>query len=290
MTAAANNIALFTGADSGFLPLLDDLLSSLSSPGSQSGRVPGEFYVLDLGLQGDEVAQIKSRHPWVKLVSIPYQEHPQMIQAFLYKTMLNQFVPDKEIYVWVDADIWFQDPGVLEDLVQMVPSHEIAIVEESHPSYGHQQIIDKWLSDTYGAMFKPEVAEALAKLPPLNAGLFAIKGSSNLLTRWQGLLLGLLKKMPTGMVSDQGMLNYLIRGESVPAHILPATNNWMVHRSQPIWDTDLEALCPPDDIGQPIRALHLTADAKDKICDAMRDGEVVQTTFRYADVRRNLGG
>jgi len=282
VTGPSDNAAFFTGADSGFLSLLDDLLSSLG------GKVPGDFYVLDFGLDEAEVLTIKHRHPWAKTVSLPYEEHPQILHSFMYKSMLPQFVGGYDVYAWVDADIWFQDPSALEDLITLAPETEINLIAEAHPAYGAFEPVSAWLRDTYGAMFLPELAAEMAQKIPLNAGLFAAKGNSSLWSRWQAILIELLKDRAPGAVSDQGVLNYLIYKEGLAAGVLPAINNWMAHLAPPKWDTDLETLCPPGDNDQPIRALHLTADAKDMAYPVMCDGQTVETGFRYTDVRRNL--
>ena len=288
MTGSNDKIALFTGADSDFLSLLDDLLSSLD--GKAGGQVPGDFYVLDFGLTLDEVHGLKARHPWIKTVSIPYKEHERLLQANLYKTMLPQFVPGCDIYGWIDADIWFQDASALDDLINIAPDRELNIIAETHAAYSTHEAVTKWLNDTYGAMFVPEVAGEMADQTPLNAGMFAARGTSPLWTRWQAMMLERIEHLGPDLVTDQCVLNYLIYKEGIPTARLPAANNWMVHLAQPVWDADTQTLYAPGNLDEPLRAIHLTADAKTGTFPVRRDDEVVETGFRYSDVRQNLMG
>ncbi|MBN4046516.1 hypothetical protein JYU02_00795 [bacterium AH-315-P15] len=273
-------VAIITGADSNYYSLLDDLLSSLR------GQSYGDLFVLDMGLDEDQLDALSYRHDTAEFVSIPYKDNPQLVQSNLYKTKLPELVSGYDVYVWVDADIWFQDVSALADLIALSPEDMISLVPEVHPSYDFHENYVAWREATYGAMFKPKVSDALLKTTTLNAGLFAMRPSSPLWQAWGHLLAKLVGPGPRTTISDQGVLNYLLHMREVQYKALPAVNNWMTHLALPVWEPAKQALCTPDEARTVIRAIHLAANSKDKVFDFELGATRLRSSFRYSDVER----
>ncbi len=277
-------VAIITGADSNYFSLLDDLLCSL---GPQSY---GDLFVLDMGLDEDQLDTLSFRCDTAEFISLPYKENPRLVHSNFYKTRLPELIPGYDIYVWVDADIWFQDASVIADLVALGPEDAIAVVPETHPSYDHHPTSVAWREGTYGGMFKPDVAQKLLDAVTINAGLFAMRATSPIWQSWGAVLGKLLEAGPRGYISDQGVLNFLIHMHEVQYKALPAVSNWMAHLALPKWSAADQALCTPDKAGVVIRAIHLTSTAKDMAIPIRPERGSGTTTLRYSDIQRTFKG
>ena len=54
---------------------------------------------------------------------------------FLSKPFIPDMFPGYEGYVWIDADVWFQDENAIQDYIEAARMTGASFAFESHPSY-----------------------------------------------------------------------------------------------------------------------------------------------------------
>lgn len=277
-----HSVAIVTAADDAYFPLLSDLLASIKD------QKYGDIFVLDLGLEEKQIATLERAYPGIAVTSISDDREKLAFKAKMYKCLLPDILPGYQTYIWIDADIWFQDVTAIADFVSRDERQEISIVPQDHPSYLHHEKALLWRRSRYRAMFGPELAEIMIQKPVLNSGFWAIDSDSDLWDRWRRVLADKISTCPPKRVSDQAALNYLVWIEGVTYKPLSPLNNWMSHLAVPKWHPRRQYLGTPDEKKEVIRAIHLTSVMKDFELSVRLPRGRRRLRLRYADVERVL--
>ena len=114
------NPLIVSASDDEYLDLLDGMLASIG------GRLADfDLGIIDLGLSDAGKDRIRARKTDVHFARAEWRRtFPGIDKASEYKKVFvsKPFIPDifpgYENYVWVDADIWFQDAGAIDDYVE----------------------------------------------------------------------------------------------------------------------------------------------------------------------------
>ena len=283
--------ALFTGADSNYFGSLIELIESTASFFPKAG-IP--LHVLDLGLKSDERRQLTGNYPFVvvkgdtaeKLAASDLPSQPNFARL-----LLRELAPGYDVYLWIDSDIWFQQPDSLRHFLQAAWSDQLAMVPELDRAYA-----DNFLPDTINTRqwaelhcvtgFGPLRAEKICDRPLLNSGLLAIRADCPL---WETWLRYMREGSAHGLTSDQAALNLAIYESHFIPYFLPATYNWMCNRALPYFDGGTLSVRHPLTPHEPLIALHVAGMARKYQCEISRPGGRKMTaTLGYRDVQRVL--
>lgn len=259
-----NKIALVSGCDANYFPMLLEWLHSVRSF-EQSKEM--DICILDAGLTK---AQRERLAPHV--ASIVNPEWPDGLpmnkvkgKEYLKGCICRPFIPDMfpnyDTYLWMDADTWVQDWRAIDLYLEGANRGKLAITTQTDRCY-KRQIRVKWLGNlplkirgfyysNARKAFNAKTAKKLLSFLVLNAGAFALPGDAPHWKRWQTLAVQAAKKgkVFTAEQLTLGMITYL---EDYPVEILPAWTQWLCE-FKPLWNTKnqtfVESFLPHETIG-----------------------------------------
>jgi hypothetical protein len=265
-------VTIVSAANASYFDLLRGLVLSLKHQ-PPSRNLP--ISVLDLGLtsdQRDRLARVD-----VTLVTpgwdidFPKRDRvPDHYRAMTARPYLPRHFPGFDIYLWIDADAWVQDPGVLDYFIRAAWRGKLAIVPEIDRGYwtihkrpkpwGQNQKAFAWA-------FGLQAGYRLGRNAILNVGAFALRGDAPHWRLWaEAHFQALNRRRLLGPIdfhninfflSEQTALNYVVYAQGAPATFLPAYCNWFCGKGTPMWDPDLGRLVEPHEPHRPLGIVHL---------------------------------
>jgi len=279
-----------SAADSGYFHLLKGLVLSLRAQPS-SAKLP--ITVLDVGLAEDEAAwlvgqgveRIAVERIAERLPPLPERGDgkPQLSLAQRLRPHIPDLVPGRDVYLWMDADLWLQREGVLPYYLRAAERGRIAIVPEMHVAYPSMFSAGQYggMFKTYEKLFDRETARALAQNPTINSGCFALAAKAPHWRLWAETLEALLRR-DSFYYAEQFALNHVlyVRKKEAPSTFLPAAFNWICHQAMPVVDGKTGLLLEPTPPHGPLGIVHLTVGAK--------SGEKELRSTAGGSVRRSL--
>jgi hypothetical protein len=269
-------VAIVTAGDSGYFPLLEDLLASL-----EAARLPAQFVLcaFDLGLTSEQRAQLLARG--CRLVQAGWSldfpgrsAAPAWFGAMVNRPFLPDHFPGFDVYLWIDSDAWVQEPGCLIELVSAASLDEgIALVIEQigrgtsvripQPDGGVRVLhfseanIRKNLEACYRECFGPEKAH-YANEAVTNSGVFALRRESPVWQTWREYLAFGLRKGAKHKLVEQQALNLAFLEGHIAVRDMPARFNWNVTTCHPMLDWAAGKLVEPTGEHLPLGIVHLT--------------------------------
>ncbi len=287
---------IVTASDTAFFPLLRGMIQSiLDHPQS----APIDISVLDIGLDDDSLAWLRPR---VANIVVPgwdldyanQKSQDRRLLAIAARPFLPKHFPGYDIHVWIDADTWIQDWSAVELYVAAAASGALGIAAEVDRAFvtpipmvkrsttlgiPHYRPVGpfKMLRDCFGA----EAAEAVIKMPMLNAGVFSLPSEAPHWKMWAEAYATALKSA-RAIWLDQVSLNYMVRTAGLKVEVLPALYNWTCHLALPKVDAASRRLVEPYLPHREIGIVHLTAGTKRGNVDLeTTDGQIVSRSLRY---------
>ena len=114
------NPLIVSASNDAYLDLLDGMLASIG------GRLADfDLGIIDLGLSDAGKDRIRARKTGAHFAQAEWRrtfpgidKAPEYKKVFVSKPFIPDIFPGYEDYVWVDADIWFQDAGAIDDYVE----------------------------------------------------------------------------------------------------------------------------------------------------------------------------
>ena len=298
-------IAIVTAANDPYLPLLEGMLASIGG-----GLAQFDLGILDLGLTDGGKDRIRTHKADANFVKAEWRRtFPGIEQALEYKKVFTSkpFIPDLFPgyggYVWVDADIWFQDAGAIDDYIEAGEKTGAAFSFESHPSYRQPRKVRRLevfgkvfirgvklpLLNRVRAMFGSKVAAEVGIPPRLNSGLFYMAAGAPVWRAWQEALRAadLRWERRRAQICDQTCLQVALIRRKLPYAIMPATHNWLPVMSPPLIDAETFALLDPAWPHPPIKAVHLVAGSHAREFDLpVTDGRRIRTRLGWTEFQR----
>jgi hypothetical protein len=286
MTASS---IIVTGSDSGYFPLMRELIASIRSKPEGAGIALG---VLDCGLAAEEAAWCRGQGAslvepvWDIAFGPGLQAPPPSFRAMTARPWLKRYFPGFETYLWLDADTWVQDWRAVRLFLEAAAIGDIAIVPEVHRSYRNlrdgRDDFEQANGRAYAEAFGEAAARRLIRLPLNNAGAFAIRSTSPAWELWASVLADAAKRS-TNMI-DQIALNAAIHELGLEEARLPPACNWIAHLATPAWHPERGVFVEPDPPYETIGILHLTLGTKwQSALDVAEAGRVTrrQLSLRY---------
>jgi hypothetical protein len=282
---------LVTAADSGYFTLLRDWVESIRSFPEFADV---DAWVLDVGLKEAErdwlaTLQIRTVQPgWdVSVAETPNWSTPY--KAMTARPYLARYFAQYEIIVWLDADIWVQDPIFLSAYLAGAERYGFAITPEIDRCYdimfGEYNDLRLLHHSVYYRCFGRAIADRLMQFPVMNSGAFALRREHPIWGEWQKACQRAMQNAALKH-SEQAALNFAIYN-GPPAHrphMLPALANWICYAARPMWDPNKEKLVEPSLPHQPLGLVHLT-NVLDAVPVLTTSGSKITTAVTYSGIR-----
>jgi hypothetical protein len=290
----ADDFVIVSAADSGYFPLLRDLVSSIRDNPAGADAPIGIF---DLGLSLAErewlgTQRVAMAEPGWDVDFPNRKQTPLLRKAQIARPFLRRYFPGYVDYLWIDADAWVQEWSAVEMLRAACADGKLAICPELDRSYKRHYKRAKLFGMTlqwrcYREAYGLRVADRMGRNPMLNCGVFALRGDSPHWDVWIAAMKRALQRTNFVFI-EQIALNYAIFAGAIEATFLPATCNWLCGDAAPLWDAARRRLVEPNAPYQPLGILHLAgAGQKDKsfTLATRADGTIV-TGLRYSAFRQ----
>lgn len=278
--ARAAKTIIVTAGDSKVMPMLQGLVRSLEA---FAERDTVEIGCLDVGQSAADRAWLAARGVTLATptthLGVPDARLKPYERAFVARPFLREYFPGRDIYIWIDSDVWLQGWWVIEDFRRGALATGFAIAHERERAYAFQGWLYAWFAKHLVLGYGVADGAWLLSRRHLNAGLFAMRADSPHWQLWVDTYQAAWERTGTFNPHDQFSINRLVHGgvfarPQQPATLLPPRYNWICARGQPMWNDAAEALCEPYPPYRPIGAVHLAGPGK---------------TTRYT-IRRTGGG
>jgi hypothetical protein len=268
-TSADHRVLIASASDSRYMPLLKGLIASLEPILSRPNLSLG---CLDTGLGDPDREWLKQAGVQVATpgthLGVPASAHNLQQGSYLARPFLPDYFPGHDVYVWIDSDMWLQDPGVVDLYVDGALQHGMAITHEGERAYKFQAWLFGWTTKHmllgYGAV---NTARLMTRRH-LNNGFFAIAGNAPHWAAWRRRFQAAMERSGKLIPHDQFALNQVIYldggrgGDLAGTKLLDPSCNWICDRGVPMWNDALGAFCKPYAPFTPIASLHLAGPGK----------------------------
>jgi len=300
--ARGPSVTIVTAGDAGYFGLLTDLLASLRR-GLGGGLYP--LSILDIGFTEAQRENLKREYgatiaPLGWDLPYPPRSHPpNSFKVLAGRPHLPRHFPGYDIYLWIDADCWVQDAGVLELFIRGATRGNLAIVPEIDRGYWTIHKRPKFWGQNQKAFawaFGLREGYRYGRNAILNAGVFALKGDAPHWRLWSDNYARALKRFRLGprayrgnisfFLSDQTSLNRAVFVQGAPATLLPAYCNWFCGKGTPIFDARKNLVVEPHEPHRPLGIVHLAGEGmKERVWTLKTlQGGTVETRLTYAAV------
>jgi hypothetical protein len=293
-----DEFAIVSAADSGYFPLLRDLVQSIRD--KEEGRA-APIGVLDLGLAADQRKWLGERRvalaePGWDLDFPRRKQTPLIRKAQIARPFLRRYFPGYATYLWIDADAWVQEWSAVAMMLTAAAGGQLAICPEIDRSYKRHYKRPKLLGMTlqwrcYRTAYGLRVADRFGRNPMLNCGVFALRGDSPSWEAWIAAMTTALQRT-NFLFIEQIALNYAVFAGKIAATFLPASCNWLCGDAAPMWDETRQCLVEPNAPHQPLGILHLAGEGqKEKSFTlATTAGGSLTTGLRYSALHPSATG
>lgn len=211
---------------------------------------------------------------------------PTYLKGLLVRPFLRRYLPEAEVYCWLDADAWVQDWRAVELMIQGARSRGLAIVPEidrgNQLLYGQLPAYWERCYQWYAQGFGEAIAQRFSTYPMLNAGVFALHHDAPHWEPWAKFLHQAAQHGPT-LMTDQLALNLVIYASNLfeRTELLPAWCNWTCHYGLPAWNVPSQRFVEPYLPHTPIGIVHLTVTKHQQVTVQTTDGATMTVNLRY---------
>jgi hypothetical protein len=273
-----NKVIIITAGDTRVMPILQGLIRSLES---FPERKDVELGCLDVG-QTDADRAWLAEHDVIVVeptthLGVPNERLKPYECAFVARPFLRKYFPGRDMYIWMDSDVWIQGWWVIEDYLQAAYEVGFAIAHERERAYEFDGRLYAWFAKHMFLGYGVVDGAWLLSRPHLNAGFFALRSDSPHWDFWVRHYEAAWKRTGTFNPHDQFSINRMVHGGAlsrpeVRTSILPPRYNWICQRGLPMWNDDERALCEPYHPYRTIGAIHLAGPGKTKEYKIRRTG------------------
>lgn len=266
--SSAERIIIVTAGDSKVMPVLKGLIQSLEAFPERQGV---EIGCLDVGQTEADRAWLSAHDVTLAIptthLGVPETRLKPYERAFVARPFLREYFPGRDIYVWIDSDVWLQGWWVIEDFCRGARETGFAIAHEHERGYTFQAWLTRWFAKHLVLGYGIVDGIWLLSRAHLNAGLFAMRADSPQWQLWVDTYQAAWERTGTFNPHDQFSINRFVYGGLLdrpkqPATLLPSRYNWICARGQPMWNDAEQMLCEPYPPYRPLGAIHLAGPGK----------------------------
>lgn len=287
MSVRSENAVIVTAADSGYFDLLDGMIRSVRRFDDWR-QVP--IAVFDVGLspehrsllerQGVDVVEPRWHFGLSEDSAKSYE------RAALVRFFIHDYLPGYDYSIWLDPDLWLQDSGVLERMLDGAQKTGAAIAHESDRLYAFQGWL--WAWNLKHKLVGSGVRNGLVLMmrTSYNLGLYCLAADAPHWEPWRRRFETALKK--TGRVTpyEQFAFNEIIHVDRIPTVELESRDNWICDRCPPVWNDQTGQFCRPEAPYSPLSVLHLAGPAKHRTYEIQQISggrRTMSLRYRHAD-------
>lgn len=273
---APRRVLLVSATDQRFFHLLRGMLTTLSP------ALPGvDVACFDLGMSASQREWLGALPAQVVVprahMDVVADQHDLALLSFLARPFLREYFPGYDVYVWVDSDLWFQRPEVLQAYIDGACAEGFAITHETERAYRFQPRLFAWTSKHFLLGYGPMTGAWLLSRRHLNAGFFAAHADAPHWDAWARHYKAAIARTGALVPHDQFALVQALHarapsGSRLPTAFLEPTCNWIVDRGVPMWNDAVGAFCKPYAPYEPIAAVHLAGPGKRRVYTVRRTG------------------
>jgi hypothetical protein len=212
-------------------------------------------------------------------------------RAALVRFFIHDYLPEFDYSLWLDPDLWLQDSGVLERMLDGADKTGAAIAHESDRLYHFQGWLWAWnlKHKIVGSGLKNGLI--LMAKPSYNLGLYCLKADAPHWQPWRQRFERALKRTQRVTPYEQFAFNEVIHVDKIPTVELASSDNWICDRCPPVWDDEAGLFCRPEAPYPPLSILHLAGPAKSRTYEiALKSGGVRTMGLRYPGDDAHQGG
>lgn len=288
----ASRCAIVTAADENYSRLVLGLIQSLHDSRAAS---LGDIHVIDLGLAQSSMDALKplvtSIIPGKWDLDFPSRpQAPRWFQAMTARPFLPDYLPDYDIFIWIDSDAWVADQSAVKYLIDGAKAQNegFVIVPEIHPSYSmmYQVLSDprRGIYRCYEQAWGNQIAKAIAPLPNLNSGVLGIRRGHRVWSAWAERLKQGLQRSHHQLL-EQCALNLAIYLDGVSISALPAWCNWLVIHGRPNYNPASKRFEEPIRPHQPLAIVHCANYRNRTVEVAPSNAKPVDVPFDYLSLK-----
>jgi len=290
-------IALVSGCDANYFPLLLEWLNSIHSHKQTKGM---KICILDAGLTRAQIDMITPLVDEIKNPEWPCDlpahkiKGKEFLKACVCRPFLPQIFPGYDTYFWMDADTWVQDWSGPELFLKGAEKGRIALtgqVDRGYPRTYRVKWLWRWPWKVRGFYFSNakrvfgfSTAKDMMRYHVLLAGAFAMRADAPHWKRWQELVVTAMKKGKV-FTAEQLCLGYMCYREGYEFEILPGWAHWLCE-FKPLWDSKKKLFVEPSLPHKPLGILHISGfdemrlDRREKTGFKTTDGGEVMHSYR----------
>ena len=283
MTERLHRAVIVTAADRGYVELLNGMIRSVRR--FERWRQVA-IVVFDVGLEPEQRSALERND--VRLIEpdwhfgLSEETTKSYERAALVRFFIHEYLPDYDYSLWLDPDLWLQDSGVLDRMLDGADQAGAAIAHESDRLYRFQGWLWAWnlKHRIVGAGLKNGLL--LMARPSYNLGLYALRADAPHWTPWRERFENALRRAGRVTPYEQFAFNEVIHIDRIPTVQLSSSDNWICDRRPPVWDADAGLFCRPEAPYAPLSVLHLAGPAKARTYEVeQRTGGVQTMSLRY---------
>lgn len=288
MSQTPQKVALVSGADANYFPLLLEWLHSIRRfPASAAV----DICILDTGLTPEQVKRLHglgikeiARPDWPAKVPPRKVRGKDYLKSCVCRPFIPKIFPGYDVYMWMDSDTWVQNWEAVDMFIAgaLKNPDKIVITSTGADRHAQRSVRIKWLwrwpyrvaSFYFGngrRAFGFNAAKKLASQYVLSAGCFALSGQARHWRRWQELVRHAMVKGDI-FPAEQLSLGVLVHIEGFRAELLPAYTHWICE-TRPMWNTAQQQFVEPFMPHERLGILHLSG------VDAMRGDRAATTAY-----------
>lgn len=284
----AKDSILVSASNSGYFPLLRDLVSSFYAVGASRQF---DFGVLDVGLNDDEkrwlLAQgvIRIVRPEWPLGGLESQ--PEWYKAMVCRPLLPNYFTEWATIVWSDSDAWMQNQEALTLAMKGVEQDGFSVIPMIDRSYWIQGVahgaVDSanWQEASIADGFGADVAQKLRHHPLIFGSFLAGNRDAPHWNAWASFLVRALQRK-IYFSAEQAALAMMVHTSGLRTHFLPATCHWACHIGAIGMDVTGRKFVEPSVPHHPVSMLTLPAATKNNpVPVRTTDGRMLTRLLRY---------
>jgi len=283
MNERLNKAVIVTAADSGYFDLLDGMIRSVRR--FEEWR-HAAIVVFDVGFTPEHRSVLE--RDGVRLIEPSWhfglsdETAKSYERAALVRFFIHDYLPDYDYSLWLDPDLWLQDSGVLDRMLDGAEKTGAAIAHESDRLYSFQGWLWAWnlKHKIVGSGLRNGLT--LMARPSYNLGLYCLKADAPHWTPWRERFEHALVRTKRVTPYEQFAFNEVIHIDKIPTTELASSDNWICDRRPPMFDADTELFCRPEAPYPPLSVLHLAGPAKSRTYEIeQKSGGVRTMSLRY---------
>lgn len=283
MSERLKKAVIVTAADGGYLDLLNGMIQSVRRLDDWRQV---DIVVFDVGFSTEQRAALEK--DGIRLIEPRWHfglsdaVAKSYERAALVRFFIHDYLPDYDYSLWLDPDLWLQDRGVLDRMLDGAERTGAAIAHESDRLYRFQGWLWAWnlKHKIVGSGLKNGLV--LMAKTSYNLGLYCLKSDAPHWGPWRERFESALKRTQRVTPYEQFAFNEVIHVDKIPTVELSSSDNWICDRRPPVWDEETGLFCRPEAPYPPLSVLHLAGPAKSRSYEiALKNGGFKTMGLRY---------